>query len=547
MSSITSEAPTSRDRWAVLALAVALVWVCAVRVPLVLNAQSHLDSDLAVDGLTLTEATHGHWRWHYPGTPHMGTLPVALSWIQAKLFGSTPATLVSGGVAAYAFVVIGTFLLAWRLFGPTTAVWTLLPLAFASTGMIWLSGRITGGHLLTLAWHTVAFAMLYGVLTRGGPYRSAALGLWCGLGLYLDQMFLFTVVFLLTAIVTWWLTADARLAGKQANLLVFIAAFFVGYLPHWRGQAAEPYDAYKEQFQTIFRPADGKPDGSAIAWGTAGRLGLEHVRILGLEAVPRLIGGHLLPGGETEPNPAILDGKPASRRSAAWTTLGILASALSLGLFVVSIVALGSVAGMRETAASQVIRWGILASTGAVTAAFIINLNIYNSDNYRYLVYLFIPWCLGFGLFMGWLTRRGWGGRIAATLLAAALVVVMTLDTHAWYERFGWVTATGVPVKKPLRDPALEWLEAHPEVDGVFGSYWDVYRLSYLTGGRVRGVPYPVFPDRFPEWSDSLPGHRPKILIVRSTGDGNYYRSQAIQQGAKELLRKPQVSIYDWP
>ena len=37
----------------------------------------HLDSDLAVDGLTLLEATRGHWRWHYPGTPYMGIAPRA--------------------------------------------------------------------------------------------------------------------------------------------------------------------------------------------------------------------------------------------------------------------------------------------------------------------------------------------------------------------------------------------------------------------------------------------------------------------------------------
>ena len=45
-------------------------------VPLVLNAHDHMDSDLAVDGLTLLDAVNGHWRWHYPGTPYMGILPM---------------------------------------------------------------------------------------------------------------------------------------------------------------------------------------------------------------------------------------------------------------------------------------------------------------------------------------------------------------------------------------------------------------------------------------------------------------------------------------
>jgi hypothetical protein len=547
MTSSTAEVPTRRPRWPFFALAAALVWVLLVRVPLVMNADSHLDSDLAVDGLTLTEATQGYWRWHYPGTPHMGTLPVALSWIQAIFLGSTPATLVSGGVLAYALVVVATFWLAWKAFGPSVAAWSLVPLAFASTGMIWLSGRITGGHLLTLAWHTAAFALLFDLLVRGGTVRSAALGVWCGLGLYLDQMFLFSLVFVLLGVVIWALTLRLGTLGRQPSVVVVVLAFLVGYLPHWRGQLVEPHDAYREQFQTIFRPAEGKPGSSAIAWDTAAKLGAEHFRILGLEALPRLISGHLLPSGETEPNPATLEGRPAPRKSSGWTPLGMATTALSLALFVASVIALVRSPSSREIGASQAVRWGVLGSAAAVTAAFIINLNIYNSDNYRYLVFLFLPWCLGFGVLMNALTRRGWIGRIAAIVLATAFALCMTLDTQAWYARFGWVDDGGLPVRKALRDQVLDWLVAHPEVDGIFGSYWDVYRLSYLTGGRVRGVPYPVFPDRFPEWSETLPGHRPRILVTRGSGDGNYYRSQAIQQGAKELLRKPQFAIYDWP
>src|SRR5207249_3385482 len=129
--------------WALLVLAMA--WVALVRVPLVLNAEAHLDSDLAVDGLTLLEAVRGHWRWHYPGTPHIGIGPVLLSWPQARIWGADPITLVSGGLVAHQALVLATFLLAWRGFGPDVAAWSLVPLTFASTGTIWLSGRLTGG------------------------------------------------------------------------------------------------------------------------------------------------------------------------------------------------------------------------------------------------------------------------------------------------------------------------------------------------------------------------------------------------------------------
>src|SRR4051812_20307258 len=99
----------SRPRWPWIALGLTLAWSVVVRLPLVLNARAHLDSDLAVDGLTLLDAVHGHWRWHYPGTPHMGIIPVLLSMPQAMLWGANPVTLVSGGTVAYLALIVATF------------------------------------------------------------------------------------------------------------------------------------------------------------------------------------------------------------------------------------------------------------------------------------------------------------------------------------------------------------------------------------------------------------------------------------------------------
>src|ERR1700743_1898179 len=90
-----------RQAWPWFALALALGWAAVVRIPLVVNAPVHLDSDLAVDGLTLREAVHGHWRWHYPGTPYMGTLPVLLSLPQAIAWGAGPVALVGGGLGGF--------------------------------------------------------------------------------------------------------------------------------------------------------------------------------------------------------------------------------------------------------------------------------------------------------------------------------------------------------------------------------------------------------------------------------------------------------------
>src|SRR5262249_19192717 len=72
------------------------------------------------------------------------------------------------------------------------------------------------------------------------------------------------------------------------------------------------------------------------------------------------------------------------------------------------------------------------------------------------------------------------------------------LDTWHWYRRFGWIDTRAMPVRRPFQDPALDWLRAHPGVRDVFGGYWDVYRLSFLTGGEGPGMPYPGLPEPVP-------------------------------------------------
>ncbi len=199
-------------RWPWVLLILAAAWSILIRVPLVFNASIHLDSDLAVDGLTLLEATRGHWRLALSRrTPFIGSAPVAYSIVQALIWGTTPETLVSGGVVAALGVLATTFWLAWQTFGPRVAALSLAPLTFASTGTIWLSGRITGGHLTAAACHAGAFALLAGCLGRErNGLRIAALGFWCGLSLVLDSMAAVTVMGVIAAALGFWIFQEPR-------------------------------------------------------------------------------------------------------------------------------------------------------------------------------------------------------------------------------------------------------------------------------------------------------------------------------------------------
>ena len=516
-----------------MALGLALVWVVVLRVPLVLNARAHLDSDLAVDGLTLLDAMHGRLRWHYPGTPFIGLIPVGLSMVPAAVVGVGPESLVAGGVLAFGLLVGATFWLNYRAFGPGVAAWGLIPLTFASTGAIWLSGRITGGHLLTAVWHAAAFALLAGGWKHGGGWkRSGVLGFWCGLGLYLDTMFVATWAGLAVAVLIggWWGAPRPRsVRSALASLLAFAVAAGVGVAPRFIGQVVDPHDAYREQFEPV-------TDYDSV---------MDHLWILLFDCEPRLIAGHRLPGMEIDPVVLPDGSRPAPRLSVG--RLLPITTLLALFLFAWTFVRLLKGKGVGDLR-SKAVGWGLVASSLVVLAGFLMMWNITNSDNYRYLVFLLVPWSSGFGvLFERW-ASRGRFARGFAVLLALAFAGLMTVDASRWYARLGWVDSGGIrPVRVVPNDPALAWLNAHPEVSSIFGDYWDVYRLSFLTGGRVKGVPLPIYPDRFPEIARGLPGGRPRTLIARPGGRSLQFRDRALAQGGREIAREPALSVVDWP
>jgi hypothetical protein len=414
--------------------------------------------------------------------------------------------------------MLGVFLLAWRTFGPIVAVWSLAPLTFSSNGPVWLSGRITGGHLPAAAWHAGAFCLLAGCLERGGRRRALALGAWCGFGLWLDSMFAVTLVGLAAGAASWWFGSGSRARGLMV-LPVFLAAFAATVWPRPVGARLDPHDAYHEQFALM-------PDPSLV-W--------EHSRLLGAECLPRLIAGHILPDLATEPDPRALANAPTRRRSVAFDPLGAVVTGLTLSLAGVSAVALMMAAVSGGSPASRAVVRGLLVSLGATLVGLVLNRNIFNSDNYRYLVTLLVPLGLGTGLSLRGLSRRGIAGRAAAGAVVLLLAVLMTWDLARWYARFGWVDARGWPVRSAPADPALEWLESHPEIGWVEGGYWDVYRLSFLTGGRVRGAPFSVYPNRFPNWR--LEPGTGRIVLARATLEGRLFRDQAIREGGRVVYR----------
>jgi hypothetical protein len=532
------------DGWPWLLLALGLVVVVLLRVPLVANAKSHLDSDLAVDGLTLREALEGRWRWHYPGTPAVGTPSLALMLPVGALMGATPRALGVAGVFIYGLFVLATFVLALRVFGRGVAAWSLVPLVFASTGTIWLSGRITGGHLLAAAWFAAALTLLYELLSRGGGLRALALGVWCGLGLWNDTMFALAMFVLVAMGIAAWFRAGPRLRGVTMGLVV-IGGMCLGLTPAFIGRRADPYDAYNETFEPIREP----------------RVLYEHLKILAADCLPRLIIGHRLPHFEAEPGGIWLDGQALPGKG-GMTSLAGAVFLLGFGILVVGLVGLavrddpageegpsGKTPGRADAPgiARWAVRWGLLMSMAVVPAAFVVNRNIFNSDNYRYLVFLLVPWAIAFGRQLNSLSAKGIAGAVGAGVIAAGFAAAYTLDTVAWYRGLGWLDDRGRVVATSQDDPVFGWFDKHPDVIDVLGGYWDVYRLAFLSGGRIKGIPTRIFPDRFPEWSAHLPDGRPTHVILRSNRHDLVTRRGLQNSDGVLLFRAIHGDIWYWP
>jgi hypothetical protein len=104
----------------------------------------------------------------------------------------------------------------------------------------------------------------------------------------------------------------------------------------------------------------------------------------------------------------------------------------------------------------------------------------------------------------------------------------MTAMTGSWYQSKmkyldGFMTSAvrePRPWNRPRvggHDPAHRQgtrIEIPAGVTHLLGDYWDVYKISFLSGGTVGGVPYPMYPNRFPGWSKGLGPGRGALMVL---------------------------------
>ena len=82
-----------------------------------------------------------------------------------------------------------------------------------------------------------------------------------------------------------------------------------------------------------------------------------------------------------------------------------------------------------------------------------------------------------------------------------------------------------------------------PDVTHVFGGYWDVYKMAFLSGGRLVGIPFPMYPNRFPGWSRGLGPGRGKLLVLHPEASakkpGRRPSARNWERGSSDRRRRP--------
>ena len=520
---------------ACLALTLIILAASLIRWPMMVYAYKHLDSDLAVDGLTLRDfVQNGNWRWHYPGTPHIGTLPVLISLPAVALWGEGPASLVFAGIAANILLILAIYLLVNRAYGTVPAILASLVLAAGGLGQVWLSARVTGGHLLSAAWLAWAWLFWTHLIDTKSLKSWAGLGLFCAIGIWIDSIFLLGIagLGLSSVIISWQFRSTIPIKRRSIQALVFTAFLPIGPLISKLGDGV---NVYGSQFEITTDPSALK----------------EHARILLVECLPRLIIGRTLKTGSTEISMTHL--KPADYLSSNYALAMVLT--MMAVLFIMTWLKLISPLTSKKsskTSSDSLPDWvnalwyGLTFTALLTLSAFELNKNIFNADNYRYLVPL-IPLL---GMTYGLLSSAGPMFRQRRFLLIL-LTLILAIDVHFWQQVNGFYpslqtntdkkleTYTNKDVVSLLTDPQPGPL---PAITDTFeADYWETYRALYLAQRPISmGKPFGFFPNRFP--NESPPN--PRFVLITNSPASLQMLPLIRAEGAK-LFSDKRIMVYD--
>lgn len=537
---------TSKFRNAIVGLSflvVILGFALWLRLPMIVHAERHLDSDLAVDGLVLRQYLRtGKLDGAYPGTPHIATLPVFLSLPAVRIWGDSPASLVFAGTAAAVLTIIPVCILAWRAYGAVPALLAGLVLAAGGLGQVWLSARVTGGHLLAAAWLAWIWLAWSGLIGRRSTVGWYFFGMICAIAFYSDRIFLLGLagVGIATVAAIRPYRVDVPVSRRMGQAWVFIVSLAMHAFVCNDHAISGQVSAYGDQFAMT-------TDRAAI---------VEHIRLLVFECLPRLVLGRIVPSGSTGvtfTHPGTISNESIKAASpVVWIGLGLFVSVI--GLRTISKQARNVLqidAAPAQTVWLFSMRIGLWATTLLTFLAFVLNRNIYNSDNYRYLV-LLLP---GLGMAVARMTAAGpWQAWRRGLVLAFA--ASLTFDTIAWQSSVGFRSGLMPARRSESKTSAasadlVDVLKSNPQVvtADFEADYWEVYRALYLADLPIdRGQPFGFFPNRFFP-VEAFPNQRrtPRFVVITKSPTSMQILAQIRREGARRVFSAPNLEIYERP
>jgi hypothetical protein len=482
-----------------LLLCICLTIAIFLRWPMVAGAAKHLDSDLAVDGLTLRQLVEeGQWRWHYPGTPHIGTAPMILSLPAVALMGDGPKSLVFAGLAANLLLIIATYLIALKFNGRWPAFFAGIAMAAGGLGQVWLSARVTGGHLLAAAWMAWAWYFWTIAINSVSIRPWLLFGLFCGLGLWVDSIFLLGLAGLFAASLaeSWKNRRSITLKTRLLQAFSFSAMLPAGMLLTSLGDGE---NSYGSQFEL-------SRDANSI---------IEHTRILVMDCLPRLFFGRSAQGLDQ------INWPDQPFKNENHLTFILIAFALSIAAIILKIRSRSNQRVLNNSLKHSL--WlGFATLLILNLIAFVLNKNIFNSDNYRYLV-LLLPI---FGVSVASIAADG-RFQLTRRLILVVFSVLLGNDVYNWQihaslresqsdalqqeqkKKDRIQTSRAMPLEDIFVTPGNG---LPPIVNGTFeADYWVVYKSIYLFRLPLNsGRPFGFYPDRF----ISISPKNPSYLVI---------------------------------
>jgi 4-amino-4-deoxy-L-arabinose transferase-like glycosyltransferase len=456
-----------------------------LRIPVLYNSRSGLNSDEAVNALVMKHMMEGRdfsfFNW---GTTYYGIVEGVFAVPFVAVFGYSPLAFKLSALIGFLILQISVFLLGLRLYGASAGIAAAALLSIFSPMLIMWSTMASGGYCLIVGWGTITVLYALHILRRPSVARMAVLGWLLGFGLYIYQLYIVYVTTLAAALA---FVAACELASPESRararrlfesfgvegivkaLLACAGGFVLGWAPtimaHVRGLAVSKQPSYE-----------------LAASGVIGA----NVELLAKRCIPALFGVN--PFGEAE----LLNW--SGRSFPLWAEVFYLSFFVAAWLW--GVWSTVSRDGRRE----RIVPIALVLLPVVNVLLFILSPNPQDTLSHRYL----LPSLTSLTVLAGGMLVRIWGRSRVCALVLACLVTTFGLSKSAvWLVNQNYLTSSLKLLRKhePL-DDVLDLLRREG-VRGAFGDYWTAYKATFLSGEQITVASIRIW-DRNPEMTRAV-------------------------------------------